>query len=79
MDLRRSERFGEYKNFLPLPTFELRTDQSFIIRWSIVATDYTTSNHAGRTYILIYITDEKYKTEVGNHEGEMYVTAGRVE
>jgi len=41
-----------------------------MIRCSIVGSDYATSNHKGTTYILIYVTDDKYTTEVGNREGE---------
>jgi len=74
---RWSGRFGEYKNPLPLPRFELRTVKSFMIRCSIVGSDYATSNHKGRPYVLICGTDDKFTTEVGNRGGEMYVR-GRV-
>jgi hypothetical protein len=67
---RRSGHFGECKNLLPLPRFELRTVQSFVIRCSIVGSDYATSNRKGWIYILIHRTDDKYTTEVGNREGE---------
>jgi hypothetical protein len=68
---RRSGRFREYKNLLPLPRFELQTVQSFMISCSIGSSDYATFSYEykGSTYILTYGTDDKYTTEVGNREG----------